>query len=83
MIPLHGEPWYRFRFAEPRWVMRFHLDGADRGQIAVIHHLEPDEQTPGKEFLRARVGPEGWVELTKPLLVQPGQGFAVRLVSAV
>jgi|YNPBryunderm2012_1023409.scaffolds.fasta_scaffold28323_2 hypothetical protein len=78
MIPLSADAWYRFRFAEPRRVSRFHLDGVGEGQLVAIHRLDPDEETPGGELCRARVGPRGWVDLDEPLLVRPGRGFAVR-----
>jgi hypothetical protein len=77
MIPLHHESHFTFRFADDRIIPRFHLKGIDAGLRVSVFRLDP--VTGGRLDLiaSATAGEGGWVDLSEPILVGAGDGFAV------
>ena len=75
MIPLHRDTIYTYRFADDRLIGRFHLADAPAGQRVVVYRLEGLSTIRGDRLLEARVGANGWVELTEPLIMRTGEGF--------
>lgn len=79
MFALYEEPWFTFRFADDRLITRFHLEGVPEGRLVSLHELEPETGRRLGFLVRARVGKEGWVDLSKPIVVRRGEGFVAVL----
>lgn len=77
MISIHQDPWYTFRFADDRRILRFHLDGAPIGRAVSVYWINPDTGERIDLLTRAVVGREGWVDLSEPIIVHAGQAFIV------
>jgi len=78
MLPLYRDPLFHFRFAEPRIIPRFHLEGVAAGRVVHIHRLHNNQ--PGEFLQPASVGLDGWVDLVEPLIVDAELGFCVRVI---
>ena len=77
MIPLHHETDFTFRFAEPRVVGRFHLEGVAAGTPVAVRRLATPGDLVGELLTTATVGAGGWVEVTPALRVDAANGFRV------
>jgi len=73
VLPLYGDLWYTFRFADDRIIPRFHLEGIEVGRQVAMFRLDP--QTGERLGLRATgiVGDGGWVDLAEPIKVPGGE----------
>lgn len=76
MIPIHCDKDYRFAFAEPRLIDRFHLMDVAEGVGVSVCALGPDG-VPGVFLFEGTTGPGGWVQVEPPLRVDQKQGFVV------
>jgi hypothetical protein len=77
MISLHRDPHFTFRFAEDRIIPRFHLEGIEVGRSVLVY---PIDGVTGERFgllMTGIVGPEGWVDLPRPIVVKSGDAFTV------
>jgi hypothetical protein len=83
MISLFAEDVYHFRFAEPRWLNKFHLEKAVIGTPVVLTQWYPETDGRGEGVAQAHVGDGGWVTLPGAILVTPQCGFTVSVVSLV
>ncbi len=80
MIALYHEADFTFRFAEPRVVGRFHLDGVTPGTVVAVCRLQSPGDVVGEVLAKATVGAGGWVEIEPALRVDATNGFRVRCV---
>ena len=78
MIELYRDDDFTFRFAEPRVVGRFHLEGVASGTVVAVRRLATPGDVVGELLATATVGEGGWVEV-KPLHVDAVSGFRVTL----
>ncbi len=79
MIELYRDDDFRFRFAEPRVVGRFHLEGVALGTVVTVRQLRTPGEVVGELLATATVGDGGWVEITPALRVDVTNGFRVTL----
>lgn len=79
MIELYRDEDFTFRFAEPRVVGRFHLEGAAAGTVVAVRRLATPGDVVGELLATATVGEGGWVEVTPALRVGAANGFRVTL----
>ena len=79
MIALYHEDDFTFRFAEPRVVGRFHLEGVAAGRVVSVHRLASPGDVVGELLAMATVGAGGWVEVTPAFRVDAVSGFRVTL----
>lgn len=75
MLPLYRDPHFTFRFAEDRFVGRFHLDGVEPGTPVSVFALDPATGERRGLLAEAVTGAGGWVDLSEPLVVRAGGGF--------
>lgn len=75
MLPLYQEPWFTFRFADNRRISRFHLEGTQAGKIVAVFAIDPGTSERLGLLATGNVGPEGWVELVQPIVVEAGAAF--------
>ena len=80
MIELYRDDDYTFRFAEPRVVGRFHLDGVAPGTVVAVRRLRTPGDVVGELLATATVAAGGWVEIEPALCVDAANGFRVRCV---
>ena len=78
MIELYRDGDFAFRFAEPRIVGRFHLEGVAPGTPVAVRRLITPGDVVGELLTTATVGAGGWVEV-EPLRVDAVNGFRVTL----
>ena len=76
MIPIHRDTDYRFAFAEPRLIDRFHLMDVAEGVGVSVCAQGPDG-VPGVFLFEGTTGPGGWVQVEPPLHVDQEHGFVV------
>lgn len=76
MIPIHCDKDYRFAFAEPRLIDRFHLTDVAEGVGVSVCALGSDG-VPGAFLFEGTTGPGGWVQVEPPLRVDEKHGFVV------
>jgi len=81
VIPLHHETDFTFRFAEPRVVGRFHLDGVALGTAVAVRRLASPGDVVGILLATAAVGAGGWVTVEPALRVDAANGFRVSCVT--
>ncbi len=79
MIELYRDYDFTFRFAEPRVVGRFHLEGVAEGAAVAVRRLATPGDVVGELLATATVGAGGWVEVTPALRVDAANGFRVTL----
>lgn len=79
MITLYRDDDFTFRFAEPRIVGRFHLEGVAPGTAVAVRRLATPGDVVGGLLATATVGDGGWVEVTPALRVDAAHGFRVTL----
>ena len=79
MIDLYRDDDFTFRFAEPRVVGRFHLEGVATGAVVAVRRLATPGDVVGEWLATATVGDGGWVEITPSLRVDAANGFRVTL----
>ncbi len=78
MIELYRDDDFTFRFAEPRVVGRFHLEGVPAGTVVAVRRLTAGEVV-GELLATATVGAGGWVGVTPAMRVDAAHGFRVTL----
>ncbi len=76
MISIHCDKDYRFAFAEPRLIDRFHLTDVAEGVGVSVCALGSDG-VPGVFLFESTTGPGGWVQVEPPLRVDQKHGFVV------
>lgn len=76
MISIHCDKDYRFAFAEPRLIDRFHLTDVAEGVGVSVCALGSDG-VPGVFLFEGKTGPGGWVQVEPPLRVDQKHGFVV------
>jgi hypothetical protein len=76
VIPIHRDKDYRFAFAEPRLIDRFHLMDVAEGVGVSVCALGSDG-VPGVFLFEGTTGPGGWVQVEPPLRVDQKHGFVV------
>ena len=79
MIALYRDDDFTFRFAEPRVVGRFHLEGVGPGTVVAVRRLASPGDVVGELLATATVGAGGWVEVMPALRVDAVSGFRVTL----
>jgi len=75
MLPLYHDPHFTFRFADDRIIPRFHLEGVEVGRRVSVFKIDPGTGERLGLLATATVGEGGWVELTEPIIVRPGDAF--------
>jgi hypothetical protein len=75
MLPLYEDPCFTFRFADDRIIFRFHLEGVEAGQQVSVFRIDPGTGERLCLLATATVGEDGWVDLTEPIIVRPGDAF--------
>jgi len=75
MIPLYRDPWFTFRFAEDRIIPRFHLEGIQAGRRVSVFKIDPGTGEKLGLLATARVGQDGWVDLTEAIIMRAGEAF--------
>src|SRR5215831_18291225 len=73
MRPLYEDPHFTFRFADDRIIPRFHLEGVPNGQPVSVFKIDPGTGERLGLLATATVGDGGWVDLTEPITVRPGE----------
>ncbi len=76
MLPLYHDPHFTFRFADDRVVSRFHLEGVEAGRRVSVFGIDPGAGGRLALLATATVGDGGWVDLSEPVIVRAGDGFA-------
>jgi hypothetical protein len=75
MLPRYEDPWFTFRFAEARIILRFHLEGVEAGRRVSIFQMDPGANQRQCKLATATVGEGGWVVLLEPIIVRAGEAF--------
>lgn len=75
MLPLYEDPHFTFRFAEDRSIHRFHVEGVEAGWRVSVFKIDPGTGERLGLLATETVGPEGWVDLTNPVIVRAGEAF--------
>jgi hypothetical protein len=75
MTPLYEDPHFTFRFADDRIIPRFHLEGIEAGRQVSVFKIDPDNGKRLGLLATATVGEDGWVNMTKPIIVRAGEAF--------
>jgi hypothetical protein len=75
MLPLYEDPWFTFRFADDRFIPRFHLEGVEAGRRVSVFRIDPGTGERLGLLAMATVGEGGWVELAEPIIVRSGEAF--------
>ena len=75
MTPLHQDPHFMFRFADDRFISRFHLEDIEVGRRVEVFKIDPGTGERLGLLARATVGNDGWVELAEPIIVRAGEAF--------
>ena len=75
MLPLYEDPWFTFRFADDRIIIRFHLEGVEAGRRVSVFKLDPGTGERLGLLAMASVGEGGWGELPDPIIVRAGEAF--------
>jgi hypothetical protein len=75
MLPLYEDPWFTFRFAEDRFIPRFHLEGIQAGRQVTVFQIDPGTGERLGLLAAATVGEGGWVDLPEPIIVRAGDAF--------
>lgn len=83
MLPLYQDDWFTFRFAEPRIIPRFHLEGAEAGRQVEVFKIDPSTGERLGLLATATVGTGGWVDLSAPIIVGAGEAFIAVIGQAV
>jgi hypothetical protein len=73
--PLYEDPWFTFRFAEDRRILRFHLEGVPAGVRVSVFRIDAGTGERRGLLATAAVGEGGWVDLPEPILVRAGEAF--------
>jgi hypothetical protein len=81
MLPLYRDPWFTFRFADDRLVLRFHLDGEQAGPRVSVFKIDPATGDRLRLLATATVGEGGWVDLPMPIAVRAGDAFIAVLTT--
>jgi hypothetical protein len=71
MLPLYEEPWFTFRFAEARSILRFHLEGVEAGRRVSVFKIHPETGERLALLATATGGEGGWMDLNEPLTAPP------------
>ena len=79
MIELYRDDDFTFRFAEPRIVGRFNLEGVAPGTVVAVRRLTTPGDVVGELLATATVGVGGWVDVEPMLRVDAANGFRVTL----
>ena len=74
---LYEDSYFTFRFAEDRFIPRFHLEGVSPGQAVRVYSADPQTLQTGVLLATGVVGTEGWVDLPQPIVVRAGEVFVV------
>jgi hypothetical protein len=75
MLPLYQDPWFTFRFADDRFIPRFHLEGVQAGRQVSVFKFNPSTGDRLGLLATATVGEGGWVDLAEPIIVRAGEAF--------
>jgi hypothetical protein len=75
MTPLYEDSCFTFRFGEARTIPRFHLEGVEAGRRVSVFQIDAGTGERLALLATATVGEGGWVDLTKPIIVQAGAAF--------
>jgi hypothetical protein len=75
LLPLYQDPWFTFRFADDRIILRFHLEGVEVGRQLKVFKINPGTGERLGLLATAIVGEGGWVDLTEPIIVRAGEAF--------
>jgi hypothetical protein len=74
VIRLYHESHFTFRFNESRIIPCFHLEGIEAERKV---SFDPDTDERLDLMAVAIVGEGGWVNLSEPIIVKPGDAFIV------
>jgi hypothetical protein len=80
MLPLHHDTHYTFRFADDRFIPRFHLEGVGAGVRVDVFRIDPASGERLGVLTTGVAGDGGWVDLTKPITVRAGDAFVAVLM---
>jgi hypothetical protein len=75
MLPLDEDPQFNFGSCDDRIVCRFHVDGVSAGRRVCVVKIDPSTGEWLRLLTTASVGEGGWVDMTEPIIVQPGDAF--------
>src|SRR5947209_1150665 len=75
MLPLYEDPCFTFRFADDRFIPRFHLEGGEAGRRVSVCKIDPGTGERMGLLATAKVGDGGWVDLPEPIIVRAGEAF--------
>ena len=74
-MKLYEEPYFTFRFADDRIILRFHLEGVEVGRRVKVYKIDPGTDERLGLLVKATVGEGGWVDLAEPIIVRAGEAF--------
>jgi hypothetical protein len=74
-MKLYEEPYFTFRFADDRIILRFHLEGVEVGRRVKVYKIDPNTGERLGLLATATVGEGGWVDLAEPIIVRAGEAF--------
>ena len=75
MIPLHHDPYFTFRFADDRIILRFHLEGIGAGRRVDVFRIDPATGVRLGLLTTSVADDGGWVDVKEPIVVQAGDAF--------
>ena len=74
-MSLYQDPWFTFKFADARFVPRFHLEGVQAGRRVSVFRIDPGTGERLELLETATVGHGGWVDLLEPIKMRAGEAF--------
>jgi hypothetical protein len=75
MLPLYQDPHFTFCLGDDRIIPRFHLEGVQTGRQVKVFRIDPGTGERLGLLATATVGNGGWVDLSEPIIVRPGEAF--------
>lgn len=75
MLPLYEDPWFTFRFADDRSILRFHLEGVEAGRRILVFKIDLGTDERLGLLATATVSDGGWVDLLEPIFLGAGEAF--------
>lgn len=75
LIKLYHDSHFTFRFADDRFIPRFHLDGVEPGRKVSVFQIDPVSGERLGLLAECAVGAEGWLYLPQPIIVRAGEAF--------
>jgi hypothetical protein len=75
VLPLYHEPHDTFRFADDRFIPRFHLEGVGAGRRVDVFRIDPATGERLGLLTTGVTGEGGWADVEEPITVRAGDAF--------